>query len=177
MASLEATIANYEAKVSGLENEMEMQKEQYDKKLEEFSDRFQSLGSTIDALKNDYETRLQEGDKSHQEDVNKRYEEMSAKFTEASESLDDLKNRVKTLEEAGNQNNSRIQENFDALQDSFRDIQKDNSRKMERVVDDSKSSREMLSWLEPRLKDSKVEYTGKIHEIAHVTREQVGWRV
>ena len=57
------------------------------------------------------------------------------------------------------------------------------------VVEDSRNGKEMMGWLEGKLKESKVEtrflliesillfpqveYTGKIHEIAHVAREQV----
>ena len=60
-------------------------------------------------------------------------------------------------------------------------------------MEDTRSSRDLLTWMESKIKESKVrnhdhsvlchlivlnssvkvEYTGKIHEIAHVTREQV----
>ena len=55
-------------------------------------------------------------------------------------------------------------------------------------MEESRNSKEMMGWLESKIKESKVifqehnflninfcqvEYTGKIHEIAHVAREQV----
>ena len=56
-------------------------------------------------------------------------------------------------------------------------------------MEDSRNSKDLLTWMESKIKESKVEYTGKvgnsltvdlceiiffiqIHEIAHVTREQ-----
>ena len=43
IASLEAVVSNYEAKVSGLEHEMETQKEEYEKKLVDFAARSESF--------------------------------------------------------------------------------------------------------------------------------------
>ena len=40
ITSLEAVVSTYEAKVNGLENEIETQREQYEKKLLEFAQRF-----------------------------------------------------------------------------------------------------------------------------------------
>ena len=62
-----------------------------------------------------------------------------------------------------------------------------------KVVEESRNAKEMMGWLEGKIKECKVnfdqikyiylfckcdqlfqvEYTGKIHEIAHVAREQV----
>ena len=107
------------------------------------------------------------------DELEKMKEEMRAKFSDVSTKVDSLNDNLKNSEDGGRQKFSKVEENFNALQNALRDIQSDNSKKIERVVEESRNSKDLLAWMEGKLKDSKVEYTGKIHEIAHVAREQV----
>ena len=50
----------------------------------------------------------------------------------------------------------QVEENFNALQAALREIQTDNGRKIERVVEESRNSKELLAWMEGKIKDSKV---------------------
>ena len=65
-----------------------------------------------------------------------------------------------------------MEENFNQLQTALRDIQQDNSRKIERVsiwvfgnwnfnlfskvVEESRNAKEMMGWLEGKIKECKV---------------------
>ena len=100
-------------------------------------------------------------------------DEMRNKFGDVSSKVDSLNENLKNSEDGGLEKFKKVEANFNALQTALRDIQTDNSEKIKKVVDDTRNSRDLLTWMESKIKESKVEYTGKIHEIAHVTREQV----
>ena len=178
MASLEVTLSNYEAKVrptwerliiilthfkvSGLENEIESQKEDYEKKLSTFADRLESIENSmkgaqviclyIDTFWNIYqetsEERAGSSEKALLEELDKIKEEMRTKFTDVctkvtpfwfpfiSEScfkVDSLGGNLQTFDENGQSKFTKVEDNFNQLQTALRDIQQDNSRKIERV--------------------------------------------
>jgi len=172
LSSLEATLSNYEAKVSGLEHEIETQKEDYEKKLFDFTERLESIEKTLKEAKEESDKKYGDNEKTFVEELEKMKEEMRAKFSDVSTKVDSLNENLKNSDDGGKQKFTKVEENFNALQNALRDIQSDNSKKIERVVEESRNSKDMLAWMEGKIKDSKVEYTGKIHEIAHVAREQ-----
>ena len=106
--------------------------------------------------------------------LDKMKEEMRAKFGDVSTKVDNLNDNLKVSEDGGSEKFKKVEQNFSALQTALRDIQTDNSEKIKKIGEDTRNSRDLLTWMESKIKESKVEYTGKIHEIAHVTREQVG---
>ena len=105
--------------------------------------------------------------------LDKMKEEMRAKFGDVSTKVDNLNDNLKVSEDGGSEKFKKVEQNFSALQTALRDIQTDNSEKIKKIGEDTRNSRDLLTWMESKIKESKVEYTGKIHEIAHVTREQV----
>ena len=104
--------------------------------------------------------------------LDKMKDEMRDKFLDVSSKVDSLNDNLKVSEDGGTEKFKKVEANFNALQTALRDIQTDNSEKIKKVVEDTRNSRDLLTWMESKIKESKVEYTGKIHEIAHVTREQ-----
>ena len=133
----------------------------------------EAIEKTLKETKEESEKKYGENEKTFLDELEKMKEEMRAKFSDVSTKVDSLNENLKNSEDGGKQKFSKVEENFNALQNALRDIQSDNSKKIERVVEESRNSKDMLAWMEGKLKDSKVEYTGKIHEIAHVAREQV----
>ena len=200
IASLEAVVSNYEAKVSGLEHEIETQRESYEQKLLEFSERFyfknclfifswvyifnpflltsfirlEAIESNLKNSSQENEKRAIDSEKTLVDALDKMKEEMRAKFGDVSTKVDNLNDNLKVSEDGGSEKFKKVEQNFSALQTALRDIQTDNSEKIKKIGEDTRNSRDLLTWMEAKIKESKVEYTGKIHEIAHVTREQVG---
>ena len=89
-------------------------------------------------------------------------DEMSEKFGSVTSKVDNLNEILKHSEDGGTEKFNKVEANFNALQTALRDIQTDNSRKIERVVEDTRNSKDLLTWLESKIKESKVEYTGKV---------------
>ena len=89
-------------------------------------------------------------------------DEMSEKFGAVTSKVDNLNEILKHSENGGTEKFNKVEANFNALQTALRDIQTDNSRKIERVVEDTRNSKDLLTWLESKIKESKVEYTGKV---------------
>ena len=89
-------------------------------------------------------------------------DEMSEKFGAVTSKVDNLNEILKHSEDGGTEKFNKVEANFNALQTALRDIQTDNSRKIERVVEDTRNSKDLLTWLESKIKESKVEYTGKV---------------
>ena len=87
---------------------------------------------------------------------------MSDKFGAVTSKVDNLNEILKHSEDGGTEKFNKVEANFNALQTALRDIQTDNSRKIERVVEDTRNSKDLLTWLESKIKESKVEYTGKV---------------
>ena len=118
------------------------------------------------------EKRADDHERSLVDALDKMKEEMRDKFGDVSSKVDSLNDNLKVSEDGGTEKFKKVEANFNALQTALRDIQTDNSEKIKKVVEETRNSRDLLSWMESKIKDSKVEYSGKIHEIAHVTREQ-----
>ena len=95
-------------------------------------------------------------------------DEMSEKFGAVTSKVDNLNEILKHSESGGTEKFNKVEANFNALQTALRDIQTDNSRKIERVVEDTRNSKDLLTWLESKIKESKVEYTGKVSSLRSV---------
>ena len=89
-------------------------------------------------------------------------EEIREKFGDVTSKVDNLNENLKVSEDGGTDKFNKVEANFNALQTALRDIQTDNSRKIERVVEDTRNSKDLLTWMESKIKESKVEYTGKV---------------
>ena len=89
-------------------------------------------------------------------------EEMREKFGAVTSKVDNLNENLKVSEDGGADKFNKVEANFNALQTALRDIQSDNSRKIERVVEETRNSKDLLTWMESKIKESKVEYTGKV---------------
>ena len=95
--------------------------------------------------------------------------------------MDSLNENITVSDTGGQEKFKRVEENFNALQTALRDIQSDNSSKIQKVADigillilflflwilltinplmkvaeDTRSSRDLLTWMEARVKESKV---------------------
>ena len=90
-------------------------------------------------------------------------EDMREKLDAVTSKVDTLNENLKISEDGGTEKFHKVETNFNALQTALRDIQTDNSRKIERVVEETRNSKDLLTWLESKIKESKVEYTGKVH--------------
>ena len=107
------------------------------------------------------------------ESLAKMKDEMSEKFSDVSLKVDSLNENITVSDTGGQEKFKRVEENFNALQTALRDIQSDNSSKIQKVADfffwilltinplmkvaeDTRSSRDLLTWMEARVKESKV---------------------
>ena len=133
----------------------------------------EAIESSLKTNAEDTEKRALESEKTLVEALDKMKDEMRDKFGDVSSKVDTLNDNLKVSEDGGVEKFKKVEANFNALQTALRDIQTDNSEKIKKVVEDTRNSRDLLTWMESKIKESRVEYTGKIHEIAHVTREQV----
>ena len=135
--------------------------------------RLEAIEANLKSNAADNEKRSSESEKTLVAALDQMKDEMRNKFGDVSSKVDSLNENLKNSEDGGLEKFKKVEANFNALQTALRDIQTDNSEKIKKVVDDTRNSRDLLTWMESKIKESKVEYTGKIHEIAHVTREQV----
>ena len=151
--------------------------------------RLEALEASLRDSAVESDKRAAASEKTLVDSLNTLKEEIREKFGDVTTKVDSLNENLKVSEDGGTEKFNKVEANFNALQTALRDIQTDNSRKIERVVEDSRNSKDLLTWMESKIKESKVEYTGKvgnsltvdlceiifliqIHEIAHVTREQ-----
>ena len=151
--------------------------------------RLEALEASLRDSAEESDKRAAASEKTLVDSLNTLKEEIREKFGDVTTKVDSLNENLKVSEDGGTEKFNKVEANFNALQTALRDIQTDNSRKIERVVEDSRNSKDLLTWMESKIKESKVEYTGKvgnsltvdlceiifliqIHEIAHVTREQ-----
>ena len=151
--------------------------------------RLEALEASLRDSAVESDKRAAASEKTLVDSLNTLKEEIREKFGDVTNKVDNLNENLKVTEDGGTEKFNKVEANFNALQTALRDIQTDNSRKIERVVEDSRNSKDLLTWMESKIKESKVEYTGKvgnsltvdlceiifliqIHEIAHVTREQ-----
>ena len=151
--------------------------------------RLEALEASLRDSAEESDKRAAASEKTLVDSLNTLKEEIREKFGDVTTKVDNLNENLKVSEDGGTEKFNKVEANFNALQTALRDIQTDNSRKIERVVEDSRNSKDLLTWMESKIKESKVEYTGKvgnsltvdlceiifliqIHEIAHVTREQ-----
>ena len=134
----------------------------------------EAIESNLKNSAQENEKRAIDSEKTLVDALDKMKEEMRAKFGDVSTKVDNLNDNLKVSEDGGSEKFKKVEQNFSALQTALRDIQTDNSEKIKKIGEDTRNSRDLLTWMEAKIKESKVEYTGKIHEIAHVTREQVG---
>jgi chromosome segregation ATPase len=135
-----------ESQVSGLEHEIESQKEDYEKKMSNLADRLQSIETNMKGVQESSEEQ-NGSDKAMLDELDKMKEEMSAKFTDVCTKVsqlnidknlifvqvDSLTESLESSDEIGQTKFGKVEDNFNQLQTALRDIQQDNSRKIERV--------------------------------------------
>ncbi|XP_023325625.1 uncharacterized protein LOC111699245 [Eurytemora carolleeae] len=172
VASIEASLSTYEAKIQGLEHEIESQKDKYEKTIEDLGTRILSLEGRIEEIKDDATNHNKTVQESFLESMEKLKEESREKILEISERISGISEECNRGSEEYGGKFAKVEENFNILQVGLRDIQEDNHDKLDKIVSETNKTKEIMGWLEGRVKDSKVEYTGKIHELAHVSREQ-----
>ena len=68
------------------------------------------------------------------ESLAKMKEEMSEKFSDVSLKVDSLSENITVSDTGGQEKFRRVEENFNALQTALRDIQSDNSDKIQKVL-------------------------------------------
>ena len=69
------------------------------------------------------------------ESLDKMKDEMSDKFSDVSLKVDSLNENITVSDTGGQEKFKRVEENFNALQTALRDIQSDNSSKIQKVAD------------------------------------------
>jgi len=131
-----------------------------------------TLETRLESMQEGAATRDAERDTHLNQTLAEQKEDYRLGFEGLSEQLGAVTQKVNSESEMVGGKFGKVEENFGALQAALRDIQADNNDKLGRMVEETRKGKEIMSWLEGRVKDSKVEYTGKIHEIAHVAREQ-----
>ena len=124
--------------------------------------RLEALEASLRDSAVESDKRAAASEKTLVDSLNTLKEEIREKFGDVTTKVDSLNENLKVSEDGGTEKFNKVEANFNALQTALRDIQTDNSRKIERVVEDTRNSKDLLTWLESKIKESKVEYTGKV---------------
>ncbi|TRY80886.1 hypothetical protein TCAL_04708 [Tigriopus californicus] len=159
--SLSNTLAEYEAKITGLESELDTQKKSYDEKLQSMEGQLETISKDISEMK-----------ESKGEGVNDLKELIDQKLKEAEQKVEEVR---EVFEEFQNDYNNQMQDTadkFHKMDETVKDFQSVSDGSIQGILEESQQLKESFSSIDQRIKDIKIESSGKLQALGSTTRDQ-----